>query len=30
LFIAVNDKLAADGILSKKNFKALLSLVLKP
>lgn len=30
LFIAVNDKLAKDGIISKSNFKKLLSLVLKP
>jgi ERF superfamily protein len=30
LFIAVNDKLAKDGIISKQNFKKLLSLVLKP
>jgi ERF superfamily len=29
LFIAVNDKLAKDGLLSKANFKKLLSLVLK-
>lgn len=30
LFIAVNDKLAQDAILTKANFKKLLSLVLKP
>lgn len=30
LFIAINDKLASDGIISKKAFKQLLSLVLKP
>lgn len=30
LFIAVNDKLAQDGILAKASFKKLLSLVLKP
>lgn len=30
LFITVNDKLAADGIVSKTNLKKLLSLVLKP
>lgn len=30
LFIAINDKLAQDGIISKSNFKKLLSLVLKP
>lgn len=30
LFIAVNDKLAKDGLISKSNFKKLLSLVLKP
>lgn len=29
LFIAVNDKLAKDGIITKANFKKLLSLVLK-
>lgn len=29
LFIAVNDKLAKDGIISKGNFKKLLSLVFK-
>jgi phage recombination protein Bet len=30
LWITVQDKLAADGIISKKNFRALSSLVLKP
>lgn len=30
LFISINDKLAADGVISKKNLKNLLSLVLKP
>lgn len=29
LFITINDKLAADGIISKANFKKILSLVLK-
>jgi len=30
LWITVQDKLAIDGIISKKNFRALASLVLKP
>jgi len=30
LWIAINDKLAADGIVSKANMRKLLSLVLKP
>lgn len=30
LWIAINDKLAADGIISKTNMKKLLSLALKP